>query len=88
MDLIEKAIKNSWDKIPQTYKDKLNDYEIVLADVRKGKAERTKDKIIFYREDIKFRIQREIDRMMINELHHKFSSFTEDNADAILGQNK
>ena len=73
MDYIEKLIRNSWNKIPEKFKNRVKDV-IIQAD---DKERRDARDVYFSTHEINKKFQRIIDLMLIEELVIKYG-FTEE----------
>ena len=81
MDYLEKYIKNSWDKVPQEFKDRIDDYQLILGQ-DKNDIEYT-NKVVFYRGFFEKQFQKIVDKEMVKQLSFKFG-FNEDEAQTLL----
>ena len=81
MDYLEKMIKNSWDKVPSEYKDRIKDYQIITDSF--GFADHKKGTVIFYRKAVERKFQKIIDEMMIKALS-QHCAFTEEEAQKLI----
>ena len=85
MDYLEKYIKNSWDKIPQEFKDRVENYQLILGHSNKEFAEYADSKIVFYRGFFENKFQKVVDKEMVKQLSSKFG-FTSDEAQKLLNK--
>ena len=83
MDYLEKFIKNSWDKIPVDFKYRIEDYEIVLSS--EELLNYKKNRIVFSKKYLDSRIQKFIDKLVIDAIALKYG-FTEEEAHKLLSK--
>jgi hypothetical protein len=86
---IEKYIKNSWDKVPQEFKNRASekDLQIILGNVNLRKGDMVDEveggRIVFFRRGIEQKIQEMIDEMVLNMLFTEYG-FSEEEGHKLL----